>query len=393
VIMKKIVCLRWTGIALAFAWMTITVHLPAEAFSATASRSSINEAAMRLVQFCNDPKAGLDERAVATLVDYVLSTKKSTDHALPDSHGCPGGYQEFDTKTSFQRFIDYSFSSRVPAVVTRPSSLRFSSSLGPQAHALKLPVSWKAMPLDGSPVVLHGVQHASNTPDLTTGVYYEYDVKKVLILTNYKGRQVLLSLSKQIDRSKVGEKGFILGDDTDWNYYYSGEPGSAKSGLGWIKSYIYDYFAVSIYAETGTAPVMLRTGVFQWLSAGWSGFNFVQPHHIIEGLKRFARNNKMILESPKLPAVNQMSSVYQQLANMPVEDLRKKYAVFQQAQRLSAIQHGKISKSKAEEPLSCARASKEQMVGELMLEYLKTALGKPTAVGKHISLLAPAPAT
>jgi hypothetical protein len=35
------------------------------------------------------------------------------------------------------------------------------------------------------------VQHDSNTPDLTTGVYYEYDLKRTLILTNYKGRQVL----------------------------------------------------------------------------------------------------------------------------------------------------------------------------------------------------------
>jgi hypothetical protein len=188
--MKRIACIRWAGIAFALALLLITTHLSVEAFSSTEPHSQINDAAMHLVRFCNDPKVGLDERAVATLVDYVLSAKKNTDHALPDSHGCPGAYQEFDTKTSFLRFMDYSYSSRIPAVVTRPSSLRYSFWSGSRGHAQKLPGNWKALPPKGSPVILHGVQHDSNTPDLTTGVYYEYDLKRTLILTNYKGRQV-----------------------------------------------------------------------------------------------------------------------------------------------------------------------------------------------------------
>jgi len=392
-IMQGIACIRWAGIALALALLLITTYLPVDALSSTEPHSAINGAAMRLVQFCNDPKVGLDERAVATLVDYVLSAKKNRQHALPDCHGCPGAYQEFDAKTSFLRFMDYSYSSRVPAAVTRPSSLRYSLWSDSRGQAQKLPGSWKAVLPDAPPVILHGMQHDSNTPDLTTGVYYEYDLKRTLILINYKGRQVLISVSKQVNKSKVGEKGFILGNDSDWSYYYSGEPGSAKSGLGWVKSYIYDYFSVSVYVETGTAPDMLRTGIFQWIKAGWSGINFVRPHHIIDGLKRFARNNKVILESPRLPVMNKMTAVYQGLANMPEGNLRKKYADFQEAQRYSAVQIGKISKSKADEPLSFAKTSKEQMVEELMMEYLKMALGKPTPVGKHISLLAPASST
>jgi hypothetical protein len=388
--MKRIVRIRWAGIGLALALLLLTTHLAIETFASAGPHGSMNDAAMHLVQFCNDPKVVLDERAVAMLVDYVLSAKKNVDHALPDSDGCPGAYQEFDTKISFLRFMEYSYSSRIPAALTRPSSLRYSLWSGSRGHAQKLPGSWKALPPNGSPVILHGMQHDSNTPDLTTGVYYEYDLKRTLILTNYKGRQVLVSVSKQVDRSKVGDKGFILGNDSDWNYYYSGEPGSAKSGLGWVKSYIYDYFSISVYVETGTAPALLRTGVFQWIKAGWSGINFVQTHHIIDGLKRFAKNNKMILESPRLPAINQMISVYQRLANMPAEDLKKQYAAFQRAQRHSAVQIGKISKLKADEPLPFARTSKEQMVEELMLEYLKMALGKPTSTGKHISLLLPA---
>jgi len=253
----------------------------------------------------------------------------------------------------------------------------------------KLPVSWKAVPASGNPVVLHGLQHDSNTPDLTTGVYYEYDLKRTLILLNHRGRQVLVSVSKQTSPSNVGEKGVILGNDSDWHYYYSGKPGSAKAGLGWVKSYIYDYFSVGVYVESGSAPVMVKTGVFQWIKAGWSGINFVQPKHIIEGQKRFARNSRGILESPRLPDPAQMASVYQWLINMSSSDITSKYASLQQAKRTFALKSGKISRSEAEEPLSLAGTSKEQMAEELMLEYLKLALGKQTPVGRYLSLLPP----
>jgi len=101
------------------------------------------------------------------------------------------------------------------------------------------------------PVIIHGLQHDSNTPDLTTGVYHEYDLKRTLIHLNHKGRRVLISISKQVNQSEVGKKGAILGNDDDWNYYYSGDTGSFKTGMGWIKSYVYDFFSVGVYVETG----------------------------------------------------------------------------------------------------------------------------------------------
>jgi hypothetical protein len=105
----------------------------------------------------------------------------------------------------------------------------------------------------------------------------------------------------------------------------------------------------------------------------------------------------MIMESPRLPDPNQMIAAYQGLLNMPAMDLANKYNLLQQARLSSALQAGKISAAKAGEPFSTARTSKEQMVEELMLEYLKKVLGKPTLLGnlgtdlksvpKHISSL------
>ena len=99
---------------------------------------------------------------------------------------------------------------------------------------------------------------------------------------------MFISISKQVDKSSVGKKGVILGNDNDWTYFYSNEPGTMKSGLGWAKSYIYDYFSVVVYVESDGSPAMVSTAMFQWLRAGWMGINFVKPGDILGGLKRFA---------------------------------------------------------------------------------------------------------
>ena len=323
-------------------------------------------------------------------MDYVLTSKNGREYSLPESNRCYGAYYEFDTKIAFPRFMGYSYSALVPAIIARPSSLRYSIWSNPRSDMQKMPSSWSAIPPEGAPVVIRGLQHDSNTPDLTTGVYYEYDLKRTLILFNHKGRQALISLSKQIDESNVGEKGVILGNDNDWTYFYSNEPGTMKAGLGWVKSYIYDYFSVAVYVESDGSPAMVRTGVFQWLRAGWLGINFVKPGDILGGMKRFARSFRMVLESPRLPAPSQLTLVYQSLSRMPALGLASEYAALQQALRSSAIQAGKIRKSEAEKKQSFVDTPKEQMMEELMLEYLKMTLGKSTPLGKQSPLFSPA---
>lgn len=376
--MKRQICFPSVLVLSVLAVLLILSYQPVTAFSSTDDFNTVKDAAMKLVQLCDEPKVGLDEHAVATLVDYVLTSKKNNEYALPKSLGCTGAYYEFDTKITFSRFIDYSYSPFILSIITRPSSLRYSFWTTPRSETQRLPTSWKPVLPGGTPVIIHGKERDSNSPDLNTGVYHEYDLKRTLVLLNYKGRQVLLSISKQIGKSDVGKKGFILGSDSDWNYCYTGETGSSLTGLGWAKSYIYDYFSVSVYVESGSGPTMVKTGVFQWLRAGWSGINFVNSDHILRGMKRFGRDYKMVMESPRLPPPNKILSVYQWLSNMPAEVLTKNYAALRQAQRSSAIKIGKISKSEEKEEASFTNTSKEQMVEELILEYLKTALGKAT---------------
>jgi hypothetical protein len=376
--------LRWPLIALMISLLTIFQYQPALALPLSDSSSPIPAAAMKLVQFCADPKTGLDAQAVATLVDYVLGPKSNKEADLPKLKGTPGAYYEFDTRINFSSFLQYSYSNQIPPVLTSPASLRYSVWTGIQGESQKMPGSWKLVPPAGKPVIIHGVQRDGITPDQTTGVYYEYDLKRTFILLNHKGRQVFISISKQIDISDIGKKGVILGNDDDWNYYYSGIPGSTKAGLGWVKSYIYDFFAVGVYVESGSSPSTVRSGVFQWIRAGWSGVNFVQTSHIIKGMKRNAKNSKTILESPKLPAPKQIVSTYQRLSALPKNDLVERYTALQQARKSLAVLSGKIETNEIKKQDSYANTPKEQIIEELMLEYFKITLGKSSLLGEKV---------
>ncbi len=344
--------------------------------------SPVSDAVIKLVGFCQNPQRGLDEKAAYLLIDHVLKSKPKKESALPGIQEATGAYYEFDTKVSFANFLQYSFNHQIPASLTSPSSLRYSIWNGQPGPSQKMPTSWKKISPVGEPFILRGVQRDAITPDLTTGVYYEYDLQRILILLNYKGRQALITISKQVDKSSVGKKGVILGSDDDWNYYYSDEPGSAKTGLGWVKSYIYDFFSVAVYVETSPAENGVRSGFFQWIRAGWSGVNFVQAEHVIKGMKRYARNFNAIMESSQLPPAEKIAATYQRLASLPGADLRQQYAALRQAQKALAVESGKIRRSAETGKDLAGSASKEQIMEELMLEYFKIAMGKNSLLGE-----------
>jgi hypothetical protein len=389
--MKKITTktasgIRRLSIALMISLLTIFQQQPALAVPLSDSANPVPAAAMKLVQFCTDPKVGLDAHAVATVVDYVLESKPSKEADLPKINEIPGAYYEYDTRINFSHFLQYAYSKQIPAALTSPASLRYSLWTDLPGELQKMPGTWKLASVTGKPVIIYGSQHDGITPDLTTGVYYEYDLKKTLILLNHKGRQVFISISKQIDLSDVGKKGVILGNDDDWNYYYSGIPGSTTTGIGWVKSYIYDFFSVGVYVESGSSPATVRSAYFQWIRAGWSGINFVQTSHIIKGIKRNAKNSKAVLESSKLPPTNQLMATYSQLSALPKNDLLERYTALQQARAHLAVMSGKIDAKEIKKQDSYANTPTEQIVEELMLEYLKISLGKSSLIGKKVVL-------
>jgi hypothetical protein len=117
--MKGQVCVRGILIFSVLSMLLILLFQPSAVFSLTDDFNPVKDAAMKLVQLCDEPKVGLDEHAVATLVNYVLMAKKNNEYALPASQGCTGAYYEFDTKITFPRFIEYSYSPFILSVITK----------------------------------------------------------------------------------------------------------------------------------------------------------------------------------------------------------------------------------------------------------------------------------
>ena len=369
-------------ILLIVSFITFFQVQPVHALHTLDQSSPAVTSALKLVKLCADGQTSVDAATIEPLVSYILESKSIKEASLPQIQGAAGAYHEYDTKIGFANFLQYNFSSQIPAVITSPASIRYSKWTGLPSNPQKLPNHWKLQAPDAKPIIIHGTQRDGITPDQTTGVYYDYDLKKTLILLNSGGHQVMITVSKQMDVSNVGRKGFILGNDDDWNYHYTDEIGSARAGLGWVKSYIYDYFSVAVYIENSSSPASVRTGVFQWIRAGWNGMNFAQSEHVISGMKRYARNSNLILESPHLPAPKQIAATYKRLNNLSQNELVEKYTALQQARLSLALSCGKI-KASEKKMETLPYAPKEQMVEALMLEYLKIALGKTSLIGKQ----------
>ena len=135
--------IRWLLIALMIALLTIFQQQPALAIPLSDSSNPIPAAAMKLVQFCIDPKVGLDDQTVATLVDYVLESKSIKESDLPKTKETPSAYYEYDTRISFFNFLQYNYSKQVPSVLTSPSSLRYSLWTDLSGELQKMPSNWK----------------------------------------------------------------------------------------------------------------------------------------------------------------------------------------------------------------------------------------------------------
>ena len=193
---------------------------------------------------------------------------------------------------------------------------------------------------------------------------------------------MMISISSQNGDSEVGRKGFIIGEDENWNYLYTEEPGLDKTGLGWVKSRIYDFYSICTYVEDLDHPGKVKIGIFQWLGAGWAGFNLVESHHIQKGMVRQTSQFKALLESRRMPAAVTLEQVYQSLARIDEDTLRAKALAVVHHMRDKALSDDDLKNKKAIAELDpeayVARMDKSELISELMREFMKFSLGKET---------------
>jgi hypothetical protein len=325
-----------------------------------------------------------DPGLVADVMEFVESPKE--EHTLYFADGVldmPSAYHEVDSRADLRKIANYAFNPDIPDIATMPSSVRLFHWMDEKGQRRPAPRVDQYLGNLDTPAVEKALQYVEITPDTHSGAYYGYNLHQTLIVFKYKQRRVLITISRQADVSTVGKKGYILGTDDDWDYFYSGQKGLTIPTLGWVSSYMYTSSAINIYDEMDPGSPLVRCAMFKWLRAGWSGINMVQRKHIYSGLKRFARPLKEIMEYPALPPVEVMASNFSRIRKFSDDTLRSKMDIFSDIlkRRYNGDNlNGKkwLAKLLADKG-HWSGMSREEMESALVIEYMKAVIGKTPA--------------
>jgi len=325
--------------------------------------------------------APLNPKALKEVMEFFLSPKAdTTGYYAEKREGINSAYFEFELNTDLGRILRYAFNPSIPSQAFRPSSVRYSSWSEIDGEKQGLAGLPSRMADLSEPVIVRGIEDEVITPDTNTGGYYGYSLDKTLILMKHEGHNVFISLTKQKGRSSIGKKGAVMGSDEDWNYFYSGEDGLSKTGLGWVDSYIYNSIAISIYYEVDADRPLVKCGIFKWLGAGWAGLNVVTGGPIRTGLNRYARDLKTMIENPDLPEPDVLTNKFSALKRLPLEELKLRYSPYLAHIRDKAEKAGTLSRRSYLEMLKngayLARMNRDEVEGALVLEEMKCIVKK-----------------
>ncbi|KJS31472.1 MAG: hypothetical protein VR64_11830 [Desulfatitalea sp. BRH_c12] len=345
-----------------------------------------------------DGTGQVDLVQVAPLAAFIREAPAMTAFTPGERRDAKGSFITYRVNRSLPEIIRYMYNRKIPEGAVNPSSIDHSFWKEQPGCGQDASEIWKALHTLSEPVIAKGLVREFISPDIHTGAYYEYDLLRTFLLYRQGSSRAVISLSNQVGTSEVGRKGFIVGDDQDWNYLYTQEKGLNKAGLGWVKSRIYTFFSVCFYIEDDARPGVVQIGVFQWLGAGAVGLNLVDSHHIQNGLKRYAEQFKGMLESARMPEPMVLERMYTTLDDTPEAILREK--------ALDVIRHikhkaandrslaGNDAIREMDEKAYIERMDKNKLLSILMREYVKFCLGKETPLTPEFgsrSMTAPLP--
>ncbi len=328
-----------------------------------------------------DNTATCDPDVVAEFLNFTLSEKpKDTCYFLDKKYDATTVHYEFNIRSGLKRLLQLAFNPGIPAFAATPSSIRLARWMDVANGRTALPKFWTHLPNPETPVIARAVEHSENTPDIHTGTYHAYDTDRTFILFRHNNRNVFISLSKQRKTSGVGKKGLVLGSDDDWNYFYSGQKGVNKAGLGWVSSYMYDSFSIAVYVAQGNGSPELKCSVFKGLRAGWAKMNFVKKTHILNGLKRYEKDLRAVVESGSLPDADKLSvslSAINRLSSEELEGMITRYlSVMVRRYGDVEVLSGTRFSDFIQNDDYIEQMNDEEMRAVLVLEYMKSLLGK-----------------
>lgn len=340
-----------------------------------------------LLTMLTSKETSFDVQKVSGLLDFALSEKGGEAKMKPgERENATGAYFYTDVKAPLSKVIKYAYNPKIPAYVTLPSVVRLGGwQVKPTGTVASF---WEKVGDVKVPLLMRGVEYEEITPDMTTGAYYRYTMDRLMVLLHHRGKDFFISVTRQKSPSTVGRKGAIIGLDTDWNYFYSGQKGLRKAGLGWVNSYMYNAFSVSILFEPGASQTQTRYMAFKWLKAGWGGINMVKQENIMDGCNRFASGFKKVLESPQLPEAEQVIDVYARIKGLSDQDLTAKLQPIGRALQKLCRTDPALSYRDFQEMIESGKyldgMSREERENLLMAEWMKLSLGKLSFLEKSL---------
>ncbi|OIN99647.1 MAG: hypothetical protein AUJ49_10820 [Desulfovibrionaceae bacterium CG1_02_65_16] len=358
----------------------LALLLPAMAFAA-ALPAGVEQDLGELLTL-SQRRAAVSPQNYDALLAYVTQMRGDGRDIIPARRlDANGTALRVTMKTSLTRLMRYCYNPAIPNYLLFPSVLRLSGWYQGSDILTRDAHPWKHLAKNDQPETLWGTEYEVNAPDSFGGGYYRYDLHRLLIITKYNGKNVLISVSKQKNRSSVGKKAVIL-DDGDWSYFYSGINGLNKGLIGWADTYLYDSASVQVFVED--SPHQTTFTLFKWLRAGWAGMNMVQKSHIDDGTTRYANAFKKIIESDRLPDPDELAARVHELVTMSEADLNRKIAAYAVAIENIAKTSPAMRKSEFQKVVENGKYANilthEERVSAILVEYLKSRLGKRALV-------------
>ncbi|NDV25890.1 hypothetical protein [Desulfovibrio sp. JC010] len=340
-----------------------------------------------LFTFLAGKDSSFDGSKIKALIKYVDDTPE-TDKIikLPKRDSSNGAAMRLQVNAGLKRILEYTYNPEIPNYALYPSVIRVSGWHADSQFAIEKAQPWKYLDDCDTPRVWRGKEFEVNTPDSFGGGYYRYDLNRLLVLLKYEGRDVFLSVSKQMDKSSVGMKGLVV-DDNQWNYFYSGIPGLTSGGMGWMDTFMYDSMAVNLFIQDKNNPAETVSYLFKWLSAGWAGLNVVRPKHIFEGSQRFGRAFSDLMESNGLPTPKAFAEKVREIEAMSDQDIDHYISEYSKQIEHIAAEHPVLSDKFPEVYENGRYADKftrEERIGVLVKEYVKQAMGKQCLIYEKV---------
>jgi len=333
-----------------------------------------------LIDLAQQPEAVFDPNRVQSLLEYTVADDASARSADPAKRASGYGVcLRSDIQAPLERILRYGFNPKIPSYVILPKQLRLSGRY-PESDLVARDIKiWKSLSTLDKPLVLRGREYEVTTPDTSTGGYYRYDLDRLTILLQHRGSPLLISVSKMTRPSDVGKRAVIV-DDPNWTYFYSGEKGLSPAILKWMDTFIYDTASVMIFHPAGNNRNVTNVTLFKWLNAGWLGMNMVKPGHIRAGSERFIENLKYVMESQDMPDDGTLAQKYDQMRNLPDENLDTLIKSYARNFERYAMKHNELSEDRFSRLIRnggyAQILNREERVGVLMVEFLKSQFGK-----------------